>query len=189
MSAEAFLPTRPPRRTLETAEFWDGCASERLLLPRCDDCGEFIWYPRLVCPFCGSQSVSYVEASGLGTVYSFTVVRRGSGAYRDSAPYVVAMVELDEGPIMMTNVAGADPETIVVGMPVRVVFEPAGDDGADAIPRFIPRDRAAIHSREDVAPLGRNIVTPTRAIRPENRIGRTVPVDGENPVVTPEGRR
>ena len=140
MSPEAFLPTRPPRRTLETAEFWDGCASERLLLPRCDVCHEHIWYPRLVCPFCGSQSVSYVESGGMGTIYSFTVVRRGSGAYRDVVPYVLAMVELDEGPIMMTNVVGADPETIAVGMSVRVVFERAGDDGADAIPRFTPQD-------------------------------------------------
>ena len=140
MSAEAFLPTRPPRRTFETEEFWDGCASERLLLPRCDECHEHIWYPRLVCPFCGSQSVSYVESNGMGTIYSNTVVRRGSGAYRDSAPYIVAMVELAEGPIMMTNVVGADPETIAVGMSVRVVFEPVGDDDADAIPRFTPRD-------------------------------------------------
>lgn len=137
MSPEPRLPTRPPRRTLETVEFWDGCASERLLLPRCDECHEHIWYPRLVCPFCGSQSVSYVESSGLGTVYSFTVVRRGSGAYRDAAPYILAMIELDEGPIMMTNVVGSDQVTI--GMPVQVVFDPAGAAG-DAIPRFVPRD-------------------------------------------------
>ncbi len=137
-AGDPHLPTRPPRRTVETKEFWDGCADGRLLLPRCDECGDTIWYPRLVCPFCGSHSVSYVESSGLGTVYSYTVVRRGSGPYREETPYVLAMIQLDDGPIMMSNVVGTDPETLEVGLPVKVIFEPAGEDG-DAIPRFMPR--------------------------------------------------
>jgi uncharacterized protein len=134
------LPTRPVRRTLETAAFWDACADGRLSLPRCDDCGEFIWYPRLVCPFCGALSVTYTDVSGRGTVYSFTIIRRGSGPYRDKAPYVLAMVRLDEGPTMMTNVVGVDPETVTIGQPVAVVFDPAptDDGGTDAIPRFSP---------------------------------------------------
>jgi uncharacterized OB-fold protein len=140
MSTEAHLPTRPPRRTIETEEFWDGCAAGKLLLPTCDDCGEANWYPRMVCPFCASMSVNYVESSGLGTVYSYTVVRRGSGPFREKAPYMLAMIELDDGPIMMSNVVGTDPESIEVGMPVEVTFERAGDDGEDAIPRFVPRD-------------------------------------------------
>ena len=61
------LPTRSPRRNHETAAFWDGCARGQLLLPRCDDCGQLIWYPRLVCPFCGSHSVTYTEVSGRAT--------------------------------------------------------------------------------------------------------------------------
>ena len=140
MSREPDLPTRPPRRTLETEEFWDGCADGRLLLPRCDECGDTFWYPRLVCPFCASHSVRYVESSGLGTVYSFTVVRRGPGPFREKAPYVVAMIRLDDGPIMMSNVVGTDPEAVEIDMPVRVLFERAGDDGSEAIPRFAPRD-------------------------------------------------
>jgi uncharacterized OB-fold protein len=139
MSSEAHLPTRPARRTLETEEFWDGCADERLLLPRCDDCGDTFWYPRLVCPFCGSQSVHYAESSGLGTVYSFTVIRRGHGPYREKAPYVLAMIQLDDGPIMMSNVVGVDPDNVAIDTPVQVIFERAGDDGEDAIPRFVPR--------------------------------------------------
>jgi uncharacterized protein len=131
-----FLPVRPPKRTLETDAFWDGCAAGKLVLPRCDDCGELIWYPRLSCPFCGSHAVTHTEVSGRGTVYSFTIIRRGSGPFRDAAPYVLAMVQLAEGPTFMTNIVDADPESLAVGQAVHVVFEPT-DDG-QAIPRFTP---------------------------------------------------
>jgi uncharacterized OB-fold protein len=133
---EPSLPTRPPRRTHETAPFWDGCARGVLVLPRCDRCGELIWYPRRFCPFCASTSVSWVEVTGHGTVYSCTVLRRGEGAYREAAPFVLAYVELDEGPRVLTNIVGVAPEAVTVGMPVQVVFDPAGD--GDAIPRFRP---------------------------------------------------
>jgi len=130
-----FLPTRPPRRTHETAEFWDGCAQGLLLLPRCDACHEYIWYPRLFCPHCSSARVTYVQASGLGTVYSFTIMRKGNGPFKEFAPYVIAYVELAEGPRMMTNIVGVAVDEVRVGLPVKVVFDPAGDD---AIPRFTP---------------------------------------------------
>ncbi|MDO8389877.1 MAG: Zn-ribbon domain-containing OB-fold protein [Actinomycetota bacterium] len=130
------LPTRSPRRTHETAEFWDACAQGRLLLPRCDDCHQYIWYPRLFCPHCASSNVRYTEVSGRGSVYSFTIVRKGSGPYKEHAPYVIAYVELAEGPRIMTNVVGMAADDVHVGMAVRVVFEPAGD--TDAIPRFTP---------------------------------------------------
>jgi uncharacterized OB-fold protein len=128
------LPTRAPRRNLETAPFWDACAAGRLALPRCDVCGELIWYPRLVCPFCGSHDVAYVDVSGRGSVYSFSVVRKGSGPFRDHAPYVLAMVQLEEGPVLMTNIVGPV-ERVEVGAAVHVVFEPV-EGSADAIPRF-----------------------------------------------------
>ena len=75
MSDDRSCPTRAPHRNLETAAFWDGCAAGRLVLPRCDDCGELIWYPRRFCPFCGSLAVDRHRVSGRGTVYSFTVIR------------------------------------------------------------------------------------------------------------------
>lgn len=130
------LPTRAPQRTLETAPFWDACAQHRLVLPRCESCTEVIWYPRLVCPSCGGTTVTWVEASGRGTVYSFSVVRKGQGPYRDVAPYVLAYVELDEGPRVMTNIVGVDPDAVRVGQAVRVVFDDTGD--GDALPRFTP---------------------------------------------------
>jgi uncharacterized OB-fold protein len=81
--------------------------------------------------------VTYTEVSGRGTIYARTVMRRGDGPFRGAAPYVLAMVELEEGPTMMTNIVGADPETVVVGQAVRVVFDRA-PDSTDAVPRFTP---------------------------------------------------
>jgi len=137
MSEQPFLPTRPPHRNLETAAFWDGCAAGRLVLPRCDECDELIWYPRRMCPFCGSLAVTDTEVSGRGTVYSYSVIRRGAGPFRDAGPYVLAMVQLAEGPIMMTNLVDCDLDAIEVGQAVRVVFEPVADSD-DRIPRFAP---------------------------------------------------
>jgi uncharacterized protein len=130
------LPTRSPRRTLETALFWDACVDGRLVLPQCEECGQLIWYPRRFCPFCASRSVRWVEVSGRGTVYSFTVIRRGEGPFRAAAPYVLAYVELEEGPRMLTNIVDADVERVAIGDPVHVVFEPT--DEGDALPRFVP---------------------------------------------------
>jgi uncharacterized OB-fold protein len=139
---ESLLPTRPPRRTLETAPFWDACAERRLVLPQCVRCDELIWYPRAFCPFCGSPEVRWTGLSGRGTVYSFTIVRRGDGPYKAHAPYVVAYVQLEEGPVMMTNIIGVDPGSVAIGQAVEVRWEPAGDDGqgnpTDHLPRFGP---------------------------------------------------
>ncbi len=137
MSEGPFLPTRAPHRNLETAAFWDGCAAGRLVLPRCDECGELIWYPRRMCPFCGSLAVTDTEVSGRGTVYTSTIIRRGAGPFRDVSPYVLAMVQLAEGPIMMTNLVDCDPEAVTVGQAVHVVFEPIADSD-DRIPRWTP---------------------------------------------------
>ena len=134
--SEPLLPARAPRRNAETAPFWDACAESRLSIPRCDDCGELIWYPRRFCPFCSSRSVTYVDVSGRGTVYTFTIMRRGDGPFRDKAPYVLAYVRLDEGPVVMTNIVGVDPGLVRIDQPVHVVWEPAGE--ADQIPRFTP---------------------------------------------------
>jgi len=130
------LPAPSPHVTFETAPFWEAATDGRLVLPRCDECGTVIWYPRQLCPDCGSTTVSWFEASGRGTVYSFTVVRKGQGPYREAAPYVVAYVELEEGPRMMTNIVGCDPDAVRVDMPVRVTFAPT--EKGTALPRFSP---------------------------------------------------
>lgn len=123
------LPTPTPAATLETEPFWEAAADGRFVLPQCDDCEHVIWYPRLFCPECGSSDVSWIEASGSGSVYSFTVVEKGQGRWRDHSPYVLAYVELDEGPRVMTNIVGGDPDAVSVGSAVQAVFEPGKDGG------------------------------------------------------------
>lgn len=130
------LPTRAPAITVETEPFWTGVAEGRLLLPRCDDCATVIWYPRRWCPTCHRASVSWFEASGRGIVYSYTVVRRAAGRWGEAAPFVIAYVELDEGPRVLTNVVDCDPEQVTIGQPVTVTFDRA-DDGQGLF-RFRP---------------------------------------------------
>lgn len=130
------LPTPAPVVNPETEAFWSATAEGRLLLPRCRACGYVIWYPRGLCPSCASTDVEWVDASGRGTIYSFTVIRRGEGAYREATPYVVAYVELDEGPRALTNVVDCDPEGLRIGQAVEVVFHDSGE--GNALPRFRP---------------------------------------------------
>jgi uncharacterized protein len=130
------LPAQSPGVTLETQTFWDATREGRLVLPRCGDCEFVIWYPRRFCPACGSRNVSWFDAAGTGTVYTFTIVTKGGGAFRDAGPYVVAFVELDEGPRLMTNIVDTPPESVTVGQRVAVVFAPTGD--GTALPRFRP---------------------------------------------------
>jgi uncharacterized OB-fold protein len=132
----ADLPAFPPEPSLEDAPFWEAAAEDRLVLPRCRSCSTFIWYPRAFCPQCRSTSgVEWVPASGRGTVYSFTVSHRGMGPWSEHAPYVVAYVELEEGPRVLTNIVGADLDSLRIGDAVEAVFQPAGPS---KVPRFRP---------------------------------------------------
>ena len=113
----------------ETAAFWDACAEERLVIQRCRDCGGHQFYPRLVCTACGSAGLDWVDVAGGGSLKSWTLIRRAvSAAFAADVPYVVALVELDEGPTMMANLKTPDPERLVMGQRVRVTFEPRGPD-------------------------------------------------------------
>jgi uncharacterized OB-fold protein len=124
------LPASAPERTAETQPFWDATADGRLVLACCDACGLVIWYPKTYCPDCGGLSVSWNDASGRGTVYSFTVVYRASGEFGAAVPFVIAYVELDEGPRVLTNIVGCDPEEVFIGQAVRVVFRDTGEGSA-----------------------------------------------------------
>jgi uncharacterized OB-fold protein len=134
-TVEKTLPAPPPQINAETKRFWDATAEQKLVLPKCSHCGTVIWYPREFCPECNSFDVSWFEASGRGTVYSYTVNRRGQGDYRDLA-YVVAYVELEEGPRVLTNIVDCDPSTVSVGQAVQVVFHQTSNGAA--LPRFRP---------------------------------------------------
>jgi uncharacterized OB-fold protein len=136
---ESVLPAPAPFVNPEAKPFWDGTAEGRLLLPRCDDCQTVIWYPRPFCPECASLHVSWFEATGRGSIYSFTVNRRGQADlpdYRDAGTYVLAYVELDVGPRVMTNIVDCDPDAVRIGQAVEVVFHDTGQ--GSALPRFRP---------------------------------------------------
>jgi hypothetical protein len=146
MSTE--LPAPAPTVNPETRQFWGATAEGRLLLKRCLDCGSVIWYPRAICPECASLRTEWFQASGRGRVYSYTLNHRGQDAYSGAEPYVLAYVELDEGPRMMTNIVGPDAVGVAVGMRVEVVFHDTGD--GTALPRFRPAPKLE-QARADTA--------------------------------------
>jgi len=126
-----------PAITPDTAPFWEGCREGRLLIQRCGECGHRQFYPRLVCSACGRPGPAWAEAAGNGTVESFTVMRQAiSPAYAPDVPYVLAIIRLAEGPTMMSNVIGCDPDQVRIGMSVRVSFEPLTAE--IVLPKFRP---------------------------------------------------
>jgi uncharacterized OB-fold protein len=141
MAVETSLPAPAPFVNPEVKTFWDATAEGRLLLPKCEDCQSVIWFPRPFCPECASLRITWIEASGRGKVYSFTINRRGTAdlpEYRNSGTYVLAYVELEEGPRVMTNIVDCDPDTVHIGQSVTVVFHDTGQ--GNALPRFRPAD-------------------------------------------------
>ena len=135
------LPARAAQSNSENAPFFEGATAGRLILPQCSVCDFVIWFPREICPECGSQEVGWFEASGRGTVYSCTVTRRIPGSWGKVTPFVLAYVELEEGPRVMTNIVECDPESVSIGDSVEAVFEEAlNRDGEPGPPllRFRP---------------------------------------------------
>ena len=119
-----------PAVNLETQHFWDAAAEGKLLIKKCTACGEPHFYPRTHCPFCFSDKTEWVEASGQGTIYTYSVMRRAP------IPYAIAYVTLAEGPTMMTNIVDCDLDSIKIGQAVRLVFKPS--EGGAPVPMFTP---------------------------------------------------
>ncbi len=127
------LPTPDP----ETQPFWDATREHRLLIRRCAACGAAHFYPRTFCPACWSADVSWAEASGRATLYTWSVVHSNDlPPFNERVPYVAAIVDLAEGPRAMTNLVDVDFDAIEVGMDVEVTFQPISDDVT--IPVFRP---------------------------------------------------
>ena len=115
-----------PEITLLTEPFWQGTKEHQLQLQRCDDCGTFRFIPKEVCPSCASVLATWTPVSGAGIVYSYSTVYRGPGpAFQEDVPYIVVMVELAEGPHIMSHLIDCAPDQVQIGMPVAVVFEDA----------------------------------------------------------------
>lgn len=119
----------------ESAPYWAALKERRLILKRCRDCGRHHFYPRALCPHCHSDALEWSDARGTGSIYSYTVARRPAGpAFKADAPYVVAVVELDEGARMMTNIGTHDVESIRIGQRVAVAFDAVTDE--ITLPKF-----------------------------------------------------
>jgi uncharacterized protein len=119
-----------PIVTVENEAFWNAMREGRFTVPVCSACGKAHWYPRAICPFCSSDKVALRDASGKGTIYTFSVMRRAK------EPYTIAYVTLAEGPTMMTNLVDCDFDAIRIGQPVTVVLKET--EGGPPVPMFTP---------------------------------------------------
>jgi uncharacterized protein len=122
-----------------TKPFWESVKAHAMRVQRCGACGAFVFFPRALCPVCFSDALVWTPVSGRGVVHAFTIPHRHSSpAFQADLPYIVALVELEEGPRLMTNLVDVppDPAQVRVGMPVEVVYDDVTPDVT--LPRFRP---------------------------------------------------
>ena len=128
------LPVMQP----ESDFYWDKAKNHELWLRKCNSCYKAYFYPRDFCPMCHSKDVTWVKSSGKGTLYAFSIVHRSPPPFRERCPYVVALVEAEDGVRIPTNLIIDDPtpENIKIGMPVEVVFDDVNEEVT--LPKFKP---------------------------------------------------
>jgi uncharacterized OB-fold protein len=114
----------------ETQPFWNAAAEGKFLVRKCTSCQKVHWYPRAICPFCFNDKTEWMQASGAGEIYSFSVMRRAP------EPYAIAYVTLEEGPTMLTNLVDCDFDSLKIGQKVKLIFKPS--EGAFPVPMFTP---------------------------------------------------
>ena len=119
-----------PNPNPETEAFWAGTKDGKFMLRYCGDCGETHWYPRAICPHCFSEKSEWREASGRGTIYTYSVTRRAD------PPYAIAYVTLEEGPTMISNLVDCSYDDLAVGQAVELTFKKS--EGGFAVPMFKP---------------------------------------------------
>jgi uncharacterized OB-fold protein len=133
------IPIPPPMPQPESDFYWEKCKGHELWLRHCKSCDKAYFYPRDICPHCFSRDTDWIQSSGRGTLHTFSIVHRGpTPAFRDRVPYVVAIVEVECGARIATNLVEVEPEptAIKVGMAVEVVFEDLND--TISLPKFRP---------------------------------------------------
>lgn len=124
-----------PQPTTETAAFWAAAQEQRLVIQRCDNCGHCQFYPRAFCIGCLSDRIEWIDASGHGRIYSYTVCRIApSPAFEARLPYVVALIDLDEGVRMLANLLDVELEHVAIGARVSVCFESVSE--SCTLPQF-----------------------------------------------------
>jgi uncharacterized OB-fold protein len=128
-----------PKPDPVTKPYWDSLKEHAMKIQKCNDTGNFFFYPRGISPFTGSTNTSWEAVSGNGEIYALTIIPTQRSAWPGfEAPYVIAMVQLEEGPKLMTHIINveADPEHVKVGMPVKVVYDDVTDEVT--LPKFEP---------------------------------------------------
>ena len=130
-----------PKPTKISAPFWQACREGVLKIQRCKACATHVYYPAYMCPTCSSLDLDWVVVSGRATVYSRTRIEEPvSAASGTREPLIVALVELDEGPVMMTNIVGPDADGVEIGEAVEVTFQPVSDE--ISLPVFVRKGGA-----------------------------------------------
>ena len=128
-----------PKINADTKPFWDACRNHELRFQKCTECGHVRWPPSILCPLCYSNKTEWIRASGKGTVFSFVVYHKAfHPGFEADLPYVVAIVELQEGPQFLTNIVGCDPGEMSCEMPVDVVWEDITEEFS--LPKFRPSE-------------------------------------------------
>lgn len=117
----AYLDDRYAQAYPETAPFWAAAEQGQLLLKTCNHCNRAHWYPRIVCPLCGSGDTDWTPTSGQGNIYAFSIIERAD------PPYALAYIQLDEGPILLSNLVDCDLREVKIGQRVSAVFRPTPD--------------------------------------------------------------
>ncbi len=147
-------PNKTPRRSLpeptpETRHFWAGAKAGELKLQRCDACKKAYFPPRPFCPACGSRDVSVFTASGRASLHSYVINHRPAPGFEGH--YAIAVVELEEGPRMMTNIVECPqtPEALLLDMPLEVVF--AEQDDEISLPLFRPLGTDSLQKNGDAS--------------------------------------
>ena len=127
-----------PIPTPESDFFWTKIGEHQLWIQRCIDCLNPFFYPRIVCPNCLSDNIEWFEVSGRGFLYYYMINHRPPPGFEEDAPYAIAIVQLEEGPRMMSNIVGIEntPENLILDMPLKVVFEDVTSDVT--IPKLCP---------------------------------------------------
>ena len=128
MSQQRTIPS--PSRSVENEALWAAANEERLMIPRCGDTGKFFWYPRNISPYTLSDNVEWVAASGKGTIYTYSIMRRAD------PNYAIAYVTLEEGVTMMTNIVDCDFDSLAIGQAVELAFYTTED--GQKVPVFKP---------------------------------------------------
>ncbi|WP_321916133.1 MULTISPECIES: Zn-ribbon domain-containing OB-fold protein [unclassified Paraburkholderia] len=146
MTAPKSAPAKPaPVPIPGTLPFWAGTQAGELRLQHCASCAKHVFYPRTHCPSCGAEALSWVSVSGRATLYSYVISHMAMPGWQGETPYVIAVVQLEEGPRMMSNLVGVpvDPRHLELDMPLEVVFEARGE-------MMLPMFRPAGGGKENV---------------------------------------